>query len=216
MGIKAEDDLFKLAAQAGKEGSPEAKDGISLDPIFLGPEAGGVNRPNINQKGDDPGFETRVKTPGRRATKSDDKPAPKRPRGSAQERTIEEVAEAVENKFNQFGMYLTLGLPVTGTYMVERSPEAVKALISIGKRRPKVMQMLYRFADGADGIDIAQYIAGIAVAVQVDMGRVPADMILARATGVTAVVEKYFMQEEEPQNANVTQQPTVGRFQTIS
>lgn len=215
-----DEDLLALAAQAGKEADTQA--GISLQPIFLGPD-----RPGINQQGDDPGFDTRVKAPAGRPvskgskTTSDTNASGKkpvgRPRGNAQERTVEEIAEAIEKKFNQFGAYLTIGLPVTGTYMVENSDQAVKALISIGKRRPKVMSALAKIADGGDGLDIAQYIAGIAVATQVDLGRVPADMILAKATGVTAVVEKYFVQEDDPANPNVTEQPThaTARFQTV-
>lgn len=214
-----EDDLLALAAQAGKEDNSET--GLFQQPIFLGSE-----RPGITQTGDDPGFETRVKsprTPGvSRTAKSKEtgetaKKPVGRPRGNAQERTVEEISDAIEKKFSQFGAYLTIGLPVTGTYMVENSDQAVKALISIGKRRPKVMAALAKIADGGDGLDIAQYIAGIAVATQVDLGRVPPDMILAKATGVTAIVEKYFVQEDDPSNPNVTEQRThaTSRFQTV-
>lgn len=212
-----EDDLFALASKAGKEG--DAETGLFQQPVFLGSE-----RPGITQSGDDPGFETRVKTPRTAGRPSADKktepPAKKavgRPRGNVQERTVEEIAEAIEKKFNQFGAYLTIGLPVTGTYMVENSESAVKALISIGKRRPKVMAALARVADGGDGLDIAAYIAGIAVATQVDLGRVPHDMVLAKATGVTKVVEKYFVVENDPSNPNVTEQRThaTARFTSV-
>lgn len=217
-----EDDLIALAAQAGsKEAGTQA--GVSHDPIFLGPGAKG-----INQDGDDPGFETRVKAPAStsrgRATKATatDKPVekktPGRPRGSASERSVEEIADAVGAKFDEFFTYISMGLPVTGTYGVENSDKAVKALISIGKRRPRVMQILAKMADGADGMDVARYVLGVSIAVQVDLGRIPADNIMARASGVTAIVEKYFVQEDDPTNPNVTGQAThaTPRFQPVN
>lgn len=210
-----ENDLFKLAAQAGKEES--AQDGISLDPIFLGPEQRG-----INQEGDDPGFETRVKPPARRGRprKTDDGEAtkkPVRPRSSASERTAAEISEALQSKFDEFFAVVSIGMPVTGIYGIENSEKAVKALMSIGKRRPKLMQALMRVADGADGIDVGRYVLGLIFAVQVDMQRLPYDSIPAKATGVTAIVEKHFMSDgESAQNPGMTtQETTSGRFTPV-
>jgi hypothetical protein len=107
-------------------------------------------------------------------------------------------------------------MPVTGVYGVENSGKAVNALMSIGKRRPAVMKALMRLADGADGIDIGQYVLGIMTAVQVDMKRIPYDNMLSKATGVTEIVEKYFLDEAEAPNPNVTEQKTYARFQAVS
>lgn len=228
MAGKAEDDLFKLAAQGGSE-EASAEAGLSVGPIFLEPESDG-RRPAINQNGDDPGFETRVKPPssvrrGRAESsrsdssgKSAEKKTPGRPRGSASERSIEEVSTAIEEKFAEFFGYISIGLPVTGTYGAENSEKAVKALISIGKRRPAVMKALMKIADGADGMDIGKFAMGLVVAVQVDMQRLPGDVLIARATGVTAVIEKYFVEENQMPNPNVTGQETYAspRFQPVS
>lgn len=214
---KEEDDLFQLAAKAGKEES--AENGISLDAIFLGPEQRG-----INQEGDDPGFETRVKPPARRGRprKTDDAEAPKkpvgRPKGSASERTAAEIAEALQSKFDEFFAVISIGMPVTGVYGVENSEKAVKALMSIGKRRPKLMHALMRVADGADGIDVGRYVLGLIFAVQVDMQRLPFDSLPARVTGVTAIVEKHFMNDgSSPENPGMTKQETTsGRFTPVT
>lgn len=214
-----EDDLFKLAAQAGKEDDP-AQEGLSLQPIFLGPESGRV----------DEGFETRVKPPsgspasGKNTSgnstsgKTAEKKTVGRPRGSATERSIGEVQDAIQQKFDEAFAVVSIGLPVTGTYGVENSEKAVKALISIAKRRPKLLKALLRVADGADGIEIGRYILGVGVALQVDMGRIPPDALPARVTGVTEVVNKYFIDTEggEHVNANVTEQATSARFQPVS
>jgi hypothetical protein len=209
-----EDDLFELASQAGKE-DPSEK-GLSLQPIFLGPESGRVN---------DEGFETRVKTPDKSTSQTSprktegvaEKKAVGRPRGTASDRSIAEVQDAIQQKFDEAFAVVSLGLPVTGTYGVENSEKAVKALISIAKRRPKLLKALLKVADGADGIEIGRYMLGIGVALQVDMGRMQPDALPARVTGVTEVVQKYFIEPEEGEvNPNVTEQTTHARFQPIS
>lgn len=218
----AKDDLFALAAQAGKEGEP-SKEGLSLQPVFLGPESGRIAA--INQDGDDPGFETRVKAPGSKTPPSRDRGTDKtaekkpvgRPRGSATERSVAEIQEALQQKVDETFAVVSLALPVTGTYGVENSEKAVKALITIAKRRPKLLKALMRVADGADGIEIGRFLLGIGFALQVDLGRIPADALPARVTGVTAVVEKYFNDDSGDEvNLNVTEQTTHARFQPVS
>lgn len=222
MAGKAEDDLFALAAKGGTE-EAATQAGVPVGTIFLEPESD--RRPGINQDGDDPGYETRVKRPtnprksttSKPSTESTKKPVG-RPRGTATDRSIEEISAAIEEKFAEFFGYVSLGLPVTGTYGAENSEKAVKALISIGKRRPAVMKALMKVADGADGMDIGKFAMGIAVAVQVDMQRIPGDVLIARATGVTAVIEKYFVDDEPAPNPNVMGQQTnaTARFQPVS
>ncbi len=198
-----EDDLFKLAAEGGSEVDPEK--GLPLGTVFLGSEQRG-----IDQKGD-PGFKTRVKEPDK-----SDKPKPvARGKGSASERSIAEIQEAIQEKFDEALAVLSMAMPVTGTYGVENSEKAVKALISIGKRRPKLLLALSKVADGADGLEIGRYLLGLAVAVQVDMQRIPYDALPAKATGVTAIVEKYFLDDSGTPNENVTEQSTYGRFQPV-
>jgi len=207
---KEEDDLFALAA---KGGSAEAKEGLPVGTVLLGSGPRGITEPGDPN---DQGFETRVKAP----TKADSKPGPKpsaRGKGSASERSIAEIQDAIQEKFDEALAVLSIGMPITGTYGVENSEKAVKALISIAKRRPKLLTALSKVADGADGIEIGRYLLGLAVAVQVDLQRIPADSLPAQFTGVTAVVRKYFMEEPEEGNPNVTEQVTTsGRFQPVS
>jgi hypothetical protein len=221
---KAEDDLYALAAKAGTEAEASTQAGVSVGTIFLEPEPG---QRLINEKGDDPGFETRVrppKTSGRSRTQkadSGDAPAKKavgRPRGSSAERSSQEISDALQQKADEFFAVISIGLPVTGTYGVENSEKSIKALMAIAKRRPGLMKALMRVADGADGLDLGRTVLGLGVALQVDLGRIPADMLIARATGVTAVVEKYFADDTSPQNENVTTQVTHAspRFTPIS
>lgn len=204
-----EDDLFHLAAKAG---SPESQAGLSVGSVLL--EPGTEERRGIDQAGD-PGFKTRVKTPD----KDEPKKSPGRqPRGSAVEKTVADIQETLEEKFALIFGLMTSALPVTGTYGVENTPKAVHALLDIGKRRPAVLRALMKIADGADGMEIGKFIAGLAISVQVDMQRMRGDEIIARTMGVTEILEKYFVDESGPvDNPNVTEQVThAPRFQPVS
>jgi hypothetical protein len=114
---------------------------------------------------------------------------------------------------------LTAVAPVTGTYGAENTPKAIKALLSIGKRRPAVMKALVKFADGADSMEIAQFGIGLVVALQVDLQRVAPDSLPARVFGVTAVMDKYFVDDTQTDSPNLNvmgQVPASGpRFESV-
>lgn len=200
-----EDDLFKLAAQGG---GAEAEAGLPDDGVLLGADGRQVT---------DPGFETRVKTPTK-DTKEDKKPRGRMPRGSVVEKQAADIAETLEEKFAVIFGLLTTAMPVTGVYGTENAPKAVRALLDIGKRRPAVMRALLRVADGADSLELAKFVLGIACAVQVDMGRMQGTEVPARAFGVTDILERFFNPENQPkENPNVQEQETnVPRFAPVS
>lgn len=202
---KEDEDLFTLAT---KGGTTPAEKGLPVESVLLGAGPQGITQPGDPN---DSGFQTRVKTPG---SAREDKPKAK-PRGSATERSVAEIQESVQEKFDEALSVLSIGMPVTGTYGVENSEKAVKALFSIAKRRPKLLAALSKVADGADGIEIGRYMLGLSVAVQVDLQRIPYDSLPAKATGVTAIVEKYFLDDSETPNQNVTEQVTHARFQPV-
>lgn len=206
-----EDDLFAIAAKAGKE-DPAAEEGVSLKPVFLGPESGRVS---------DDGFETRVKPPTGDERKTDTKPKndkkPGRPRGTASDRSAAEIAETLEEKFAMIFAPVAAVMPMTGAYGIENSPKAINALLAIGKRRPAVMRALMKVADGADALEIGRFAAGLALSVQVDMGRIPVDSLPAKVFGITDVYDKYFADTTLSDIPTVTDQVThAARFQPVS
>lgn len=208
MGIKAEDkedDLFALAAKGGTG----AEKGVPVGGILLGSDGRQVTPPPI---------ETRIKAPAdpKGAVPKVDKP--KVARGTATEKQAAEIADTLEDKAAVIFGLLTAAMPVTGVYATENSPKAIKALIEIGKRRPAVLRALMKVADGADAMEIAKFVLGVACAVQIDMGRMTPDAFPAKAFGVTAIIEQFFMDDvpAEP-NTNVTGQDTnAARFQPVS
>lgn len=141
------------------------------------------------------------------------------PRGSQPEKVAADIAETLEEKAALIFGTLSGVLPVTSVYGTENSPKAVRALLDIGKRRPMVMRALIKIADGADGLEVGKFAAGVAMAIQVDLGRVDGNSLPARTFGVTEILEKYFVEQGvDPENPSVMKQDVADapRFSTIS
>lgn len=138
-------------------------------------------------------FKTRVSTEkgsGKPAKEKTPKPAPAR--GTATERQVAEIGEALEEKAGQLAAVMSGVLPVTAVYMGERSPQAIQALLSIAKKNPKILAGLRKAAVGIDVLELGQFLVGIAVAMQVDMGRLKGHEMIAQSMGVTAILDEYF------------------------
>lgn len=144
-------------------------------------------------------------SPKRGPKAKQEKPA-RTPRGTASERQLAEIGEALEEKVAGVGALLSGIAPITSVYAVERSPRAIAALLSIAKRRPKVLAALSKAADGVDIMEIAQFIGGLVVAVQVDAGRLKGNELPAQAFGVTQIIEDYFSEREDDPNPAVMMQ----------
>jgi hypothetical protein len=132
------------------------------------------------------------------------------------------VGENLEEKIAViFGLASGLA-PITSTYAVENSPKAISALLDIAKRRPAVLRALTKVADGADALEIAKFVLGVLVCVQVDFGRLQGDELPARAFGVTAIIQEHFVDNEgkipTEYNQNVTNQvvPNAVRFSPVA
>lgn len=145
--------------------------------------------------------------------KSDDVPPPKksrperpaRARSTASERQLAEVGEQLEEKITIiFGLASGIA-PVTSVYATENSDKAIRALLAIAKRRPKVLAALTKIADGADALEISKFVIGLVIAIQVDTNRLKGDELPARLFGVTEIIEQHFIDADvaEHQNANV-------------
>lgn len=195
-----------LAGIGGSSGDardtfPDFSDSAAAEGLSLGD----VQRPNGRVKADE-GYTTRVKMPEEKPAKEAKAKAETRPRGTAQERAINEIGDSLEEK-----IVVTCGLlagiaPVTSVYGTENADKAVRALMNIAKRRPQVLVWLQKAADGVDALELAKFVAGMVMALQVDFGRMQGDELPARALGVTAVMEQFFWDEDTVLNQNVTAQ----------
>jgi hypothetical protein len=161
-------------------------------------------------------FVTRVKVPEDKSGRTE----PRKSRGTADERKLDELSGALEEKFAEFFGLLTFALPVTGVYGVENSDKATRALISIAKRRPKVMKALEHVADGVDALELGRFVVGVTLAVQVDFGRIPGDTLACEALGVTDAIRIMEAEDREQseENPNVMVMPERARvrFQPVN
>lgn len=163
--------------------------------------------PNIPDSAEDDPVETRVRKP-----RSERKAPPRR--STKDERQVEDVAEKLQSQFDLMFTALTAIKPVTGTYALANSEKAVNALLDIAKKRPKFMAVLSKFADGFNGLDVATYVIGILIALQVDAGTLDAQSVPARLTGVTQIVDEYF--SDEPETTEMPGPMDVGFFSPVA
>lgn len=113
-------------------------------------------------------------------------------RNTAGERQAAEIGDALYDKMVTFFAMLSGFLPVTSVYAVENSERAINALVNIGKRNPKVLAILAKTANGVDALELGKFVIGILVCLQVDTGRAQGDELIARAMGVTAIIDEHF------------------------
>jgi len=205
-GLGSLEDLFSDSGFAeGSAAKPDiTPEGVPVEPL----------RRSGPVKDSDDSFITRVKIP-----EKESKPAREsKGRSTANERRIGDLQVTLEEKLTQIFGLVSFGLPVTGVYGVENSDKAAAALCNIAKRRPAVLKALEGVADGVDALEIGRIAAGIAIAVQVDMGRIKPDAMVCSVLGVSAVVQA--MEEagnEEDINDNVMVMPVSNvKFNPVS
>jgi hypothetical protein len=142
-------------------------------------------------------FKTRISTEkgSGKAEKSDKTASKPASRATASERQVAEIGDALQEKAGQLAGLMSGVLPVTSVYMGERSPRAIEALLGIAKKHPKMLLGLQKAAIGIDVLELGQFLVGIAVAIQVDTGRLNGDEVIAQSIGVTAIIDEYFSTE---------------------
>lgn len=179
--------------------TPEEDNGTEEGfPFGLLPGSRGLENPSFVE----PLTSVRMVSPPDPKTRVDDIPAPGREkpakgRGTASERQAEDIGDALADKVNTIFAMCSGLAPVTSVYAIQNSDKAVKALINIGKRNPKILAALGKAANGVDALEVGKYILGIMVCIQVDTGRVKGDEFPCRAFGVTEILEQHFWDAEE-------------------
>lgn len=210
MGAAASELDFPFSEAGFKDAVKGADSGeVSRSLLWDSEAAGGLSDPLA--------FEFEEEKPKRGRKPSGDKPEPKvkASRGTASERELAEIGESLEEKMTSIGALLSGIAPVTSVYAVERSPRAIEALLSIAKRRPKVLAVLKKTADGVDALELAQFLGGLIIAMQVDAGRLKGNELPAQAFGVTAILEEYFSGREDEAVPNPAVNMQAPRFAGI-
>ena len=144
--------------------------------------------------------------------KVESKPATSVPRGTASERQLAEIGDALTEKAGQLAGLLSGPMPVTAVYMGDRSERAVTALLSIAKKNPKMLAGLQKAAVGIDVMELGTFLIGFGVAMSVDMGRLQGDELICQSFGVTQILDEHF---SEPQSENPAVMVQAPRFDPV-
>lgn len=128
--------------------------------------------------------------------------------GTASEKRILKIQAELQEQADTLAAVMSLRLPVTAVYTGENSPKAIEALLNIARKRPKMLDALEKASDGFDAMAIGKFAIGMAVALQVDTGRLDPNSFPAVATGVTKTfVENGFVETDGALNTNVMSMP---------
>lgn len=156
-----------------------------------------------------------------KAAKEDKRPErdPIKMTGTAAEKRILKLQEELQEQADTLSVIMAFKLPVTSVYTAENSPKAIEALLSIAKKRPKMLDAMEKVSEGFDALAVGKFLLGLGVALQVDSGRMAPDSFPAVATGVTAIIAEHFNEDGGTPNPNVTSMPEPAhavRFQPVS
>jgi hypothetical protein len=135
---------------------------------------------------------------------------------------LEDLQRALSNQMFQAGGMISLGMPVTGTYICQEAERFPDAIIELARKRSDWVEALEKVADVGPGITIGRTVLGIAAAMGTDRyyrsngqsGFNP-DKRACQFLGVTAA---YYDVHKDDVNATETAYtpPPHGVFQPVS
>lgn len=160
-------------------------------------------------------FQTRVKLPkageAEKAEKEDRLKIDREPvkvSGTVSEKRIAKLQNDLQEQADMLAAVMSIKLPVTAVYTGTNSHKAIEALLNIARKRPKMLDALEKASDGFDAVEIGKFAVGMAVAFQVDLGRLNPDSFPAVITGVTSVFnDAGFVENDGALNPNVMSMP---------
>jgi hypothetical protein len=130
---------------------------------------------------------------------------------------LNRVAEELADDIKLFGAMAGYVYPVTGYYLLANADPFSTALVKLAAKNPRLLRVLHRAAQVAPVYTIAQTVAGVAVAVQVDMNKMEPHSFAAERTGVDRAFDAVYPDGKDGQynmNGNVgTTNPPV--FHTV-
>jgi hypothetical protein len=99
---------------------------------------------------------------------------------------VDQLRDDIMRELVGFGKTTSAVLPVFGITMVARADKTAAALARIAENNPKVLAALEVATRVVPALDLAETLMALGIALMVDVGRVPADSMLAVTTGVSA------------------------------
>lgn len=203
------EELARIAAEAGEDG-PGGDSGPFKEFTTEGPSIGRILQGPVKVTPPEDAIPTRVKVP---TVKETPKEKPKPSRGTASERELAELTDQLTEQVGTVAGLIHGIAPVTSVYAAQNSGKALEALVSIAQRHPAMLKGLKKAADGVDAMEIAKFVIGLVMCIQVDTGRLNGDEFPARMFGVTEIMDEYFNDETvPPPNPNLTGLPVPNAY----
>jgi hypothetical protein len=137
-----------------------------------------------------------------------------RGRRSASAKRLDSLRERLEAQMFQSGAMISLGLPVTGTYICQQAETFPDAVIQLAAKRADWVDALEKVADIQPGITIGRTVLGIGAAMGADRyhrtdgesGFDP-DKRACQFLGVTAAYYAVYKEDEDGENVSFTPPP---------
>lgn len=145
----------------------------------------------------DSSAETPPKTKQRR-TRSD-AGQPRGPRGSSttpsggiSKAAQSKLADELLDPWAKLAKGLAFTSPTTSAVLISRGEATTTALVKIAEKHPRMLKALQNVGQIGPGSDIAETLVMVAVALQIDSGRMPPNHPIAAAMGVAAIHKEMF------------------------
>lgn len=124
------------------------------------------------------------------------------------------IAEELADDMKLLGTFAGVMYPVTGYYIIDNADPFTIALVKLAGKNPAILRVLHRAAQVAPIYSVLQTVAGVAVAVQVDMNKIDPHSFAATHTGVERAFNDVYPDGKESSNGfgGTTPPP---RFRTV-
>jgi len=110
----------------------------------------------------------------------------------AREQSLKQIREDLTQAFVLSGTALVNFAPVSGTYLIARGPQGADIICNIARKDERVLRALMAVTRYAVWGEAALFVAGLGVAVTVDLGQQdPNSFIVQRVVGVDILEEVY-------------------------
>lgn len=109
---------------------------------------------------------------------------------------VEELEEKLTMEMAKIGTAVSNVLPVTGVTMFERAPNTAHALVDIARRHPKLLSVLDTVSQVVPGLEIAEFVMALGIAMMIDTGRMNPNSHVAQMAGLTETYAKIYPPEQ--------------------
>lgn len=125
------------------------------------------------------------------------------------------VAEEIADDIKLLGTFAGLMYPVTGYFLIENADPFTVALVKLAGKNPAFLKILHRTAQVAPIYEVLKGLAGVGVAVQVDLDKIEPHSFAAEHTGVGKAYDAVYPNGKNEYSNNGFNQEGPPVFRTV-